>query len=135
MKPALCFLGESCCWALLGEVISPAPPKPPVHGSAFFHCSWRIRQIILQELLRSFLLLENCGVRGHSSAVMDGSQAYGVHMLIVLCLGISLSKCQGLRAAAGKMLKSFSSVYCAPGKGFIAVTETQGRGEGGGGEG
>lgn len=109
------------CWE---KVISPAPPKPPVHGSAFFHRSWRMRQIILQELLHNFLLLESCGVRGHSGAVMDGSQAYGVHMLIVLCLWISLSKCQGLRAAAGKMLKSFSSVYCASGKRFTAVTKT-----------
>lgn len=115
------------CWE---KVISPAPPKPPVHGSAFFHRSWRMRQIILQELLHSFLLLESCGVRGHSGAVMDGSQAYGVHMLIVLCLWISLSKCQGLRAAAGKMLKSFSSVYCASGKRFTAVTKTQWRGGG-----
>lgn len=131
LRALLVYHAAGLCWE---KVISPAPPKPPVHKTAFFRCSWRIRQIILQQLLHNFLLLESCGVRGHSSAVMDGSQAYGVHMLIVLCLWSSLSKCQGLRAAAGKMLKSFSSVYCTSGKRFTAVTKTWGRRGGGGGQ-
>lgn len=34
----------------------------------------------------------------------------------------------GLRAAAGKMLKSFATVYCASGKKFTEVPKTSGEG-------
>lgn len=123
LKPALCFIGESCCWALLGKGYFSSSTKTSCAQKCLFPLFLEDKTNYSQQLLHNFLL-ESCGVRGHSSAVMDGSRAYGVHMLIVLCLWSSLSKCQGRRAAAGKMLKSFSSVYCASGRRFIAVSKT-----------
>lgn len=92
--------------------------KPSVNGRAFFPNSWRIRQIILQELLHKLSSFGKLWYWRAFQCSNDVLQAYGVHMLITLCSVQSnqMPMHWGLRAPAGIMLQFSIAVYHTSGK-------------------
>lgn len=100
--------------------------KPSVNGWAFFSNSWRIRQIILWELLHKLSSFGKLWYWRAFQCSNDVLQAYGVHMLITLCSVQSnqMPRHWGLRAPAGKMLLFSTAVYRTSGKMLTQVPRT-----------